>query len=252
MRPKFDGDEDLGSADRRYDVVYAWGADTRETTTMRGGAVLPITSTLGVKVDPENPTYPWHDIIGDIRPKAVGLGAPARAVFRGGTIGQFAFVLNDLVDFEFHIPHDYAPGTDLYWHIHWAHNGTDISGTLEVTNYLSYAKGHDQAAFSAEIAPTLTYATVDVATTPQYRHRIDEIQITASSPTATQINSALIEPDGILLVTSKVTGLPSITGGSLSPVVRGLALSEPGGWDEEQGAQLLHAMMAEDKKGAAA
>jgi hypothetical protein len=112
------------------------------------------------------------------------------------------------------MPHDWAPGTDLYLHVHWGHNGTAISGNMVFTCNVSYAKGHDQANFSAEISPTITYNTVDIATTPQYRHRIDEIQLSAAAPSATQLDTDDLEVDGLIFVNIEATTIPTITGGS--------------------------------------
>jgi hypothetical protein len=79
---------------------------------------------------------------------------------------------------------------------------------------VTYAKGHNQANFSTEINPTITVSTPDIATIPRYRHRVDEIQLSAASPSASQLNSSLIEVDGLLLVHFDVTTIPTITGGS--------------------------------------
>ena len=179
------------------------------------GLILPKTAGTGFKVDTSSGVFPWHDIIGDVRPKTSGANTPALAAFRGGNVQAYAFVLNDVIDFTFHIPHDYVPGSDLYWHIHWAHNGTNISGTFTADSYVTYAKGHNQANFSSEITATITYDTVNLATTPQYRHRIDEVQLSAATPNANQLDSDDIEVDGMIIVRTKVTGLPTVTGGNL-------------------------------------
>lgn len=160
-------------------------------------------------------TLGWRDIIGNVHPKATGAGSPARAVYRGGTVGQYAWVANDVCDFEFHIPHDYVPGTDIYWHVHWSHNGTSISGNAVFDVYYTYSKGHNQANFPAEKNLTITYNTTDISTTPQYRHRIDEVIMSGASATATLMDRDDIEPDGLIIATMKLTTLPTIGSGSL-------------------------------------
>ena len=115
---------------------------------------------------------------------------------------------------EFHLPHDYAPGTDLYLHFHWSHNGTAISGDMVWEYNCTYAKGFDQANFPALVTGTSTYATTDIATTPQYRHRVDEIQLSASAPSASQLDTDDIEVDGIILMQVNANAIPTITGGS--------------------------------------
>lgn len=183
-----------------------------------GGLQIPKTSGLGIKVDSTGtPTFPWRDLIGDITPKASGPGAPTLAAFRGGNVRAFFYSAGDDGDVVYHIPHDYVPGSDLHLHLHWAHNGTAISGSLVVNFYITYAKGHNQATdgnFIAEVNRTLTVSTPDIATIPQYSHRLDETQISAASPAASQIDSDIIEPDGLILLHFDVTTIPTITGGS--------------------------------------
>lgn len=189
--------------------------NTEHPVVAGAGLILPTQSGYGIKHGTQATNdWGWRDIIGEVAPKTTGAGTPARALIQGN-VGAYAFALNDVCDFVMHMPHDLVPGSHLFWHLHWLHNGTDITGTFEATNYASYAKGHNQANIPAEVAPLITYNTVDLATTPRYRHRIDEVQISASSPSATQIDSDDLEPDGILLVTAKVTQLPTVTGGSL-------------------------------------
>ena len=110
--------------------------------------VQPKAQGYGIKVDEDSPSYPWRDIIGSVAPKAIGAGSPARAVYAGGNLADYAFAVNDVVDFIFHIPHDYVPGSDLYFHVHWSHtDAVSVTGNAEFTIYHSYSKGHNQANF---------------------------------------------------------------------------------------------------------
>lgn len=175
--------------------------------------VLPKASGEGVLIDSESPTFGWRDIIGNVQPKATGAGSPTRAVYAGGTLADYSFIANDVCDFIFHIPHDYAPGTDIYFHVHWSHTGTTVTGNAVFDVYHSYSKGHNQANFPAEKNVTITYATVDIATTPQYRHRIDEVAISGASATSTLMDRDSIEVDGLIMATVKLTTLPTLGGG---------------------------------------
>lgn len=176
--------------------------------------ILPKTSGYGIKVDTTTPTYPWADIIGDISPKTTGAGTPVRTNYNGNIAG-FAFVANDIVDLVFHMPHDYVPGSDIFLHVHWSHNGTAITGNVVFTHYSTYAKGHNQANFPAEVTGTITYNTTNIATTPQYRHRVDELQLSTAGGSASMLNTTDLEVDGLVLITLKLTTLPTITGGNL-------------------------------------
>lgn len=176
--------------------------------------VVPKTQNVGIKIDTAAPTYPWADIIGQVTPRAATPNQATLNVFRGGQIRNWCFANGDRSDNVFHIPHDYVMGTDLFIHVHWAHNGTAISGNAVMNFYCSYAKGHNQENFTAEKNTTITYNTTNIATTPQYRHRVDEVAITGAGGSATLIDNALIEVDGLLLVNFDFTTIPTITGGS--------------------------------------
>lgn len=197
----------------------SWNALSKWIDILHGQIIQPpvITKTSGegIRVDIQSPTFPWHDIIGDVRPKTTGAGTPAAATYIGGQIQQYRFVANDICDFLYHVPHDYLPGSDVHLHVHWSHNGTDITGDAVFTYYATYAKGHNQDNFDAEVTGTITYATTDITTTPRYRHRIDEVQLSTSGGSASQIDTDNIEPDGLILVRINLTTLPTITAGSL-------------------------------------
>lgn len=179
--------------------------------------VLPKATGKGIQVDPSTPTFGWRDIIGHSNIRSTGAGRPILKQYCGGQIYQTAYSQGDSLDFEYHIPHDYVAGTDIYVHIHWSHNGTNISGNAVFDFYTSYSKGHNQANFSppGEKNISITYNTVDIASTPKYRHRIDEVVISSNGGSGTLIDNSLIEPDGVLLINTKLTTIPSITSGDL-------------------------------------
>ena len=184
-------------------------------TSVGGDMVVPKTSGVGIRVDPAVPTFGWRDLTCAIDPKGTGLGTPTRTIYRG-TIYGYAFGVGDLADFDgFHIPHDYVPGSNIYVHVHWSHNGTAIVGTAAFGVTMAYAKGHNQANFPAEVTQTITVATPDIATVPQYRHRVDEVQASQAGGSATLHNTTDIEVDGLMIGYIKLITLPTITGGDL-------------------------------------
>ncbi|MFA6132538.1 MAG: hypothetical protein WC869_00825 [Phycisphaerae bacterium] len=178
-----------------------------------GSVTLPKTAGIGVMVDPAAPTAGWRDITGQVIPDIGGSG-PTKSAFRGGTVGMFSFAAADQIDIPFHIPHDWVPGTDIFVHVHWSHNGTAISGNIVFTITATAAKGHNQASFPAEKAQTLTYATVDITTTPRYIHRIDELQLSNNGGTGNLLDTAALEVDGLILINLTMTTIPTITGGA--------------------------------------
>jgi len=164
-------------------------------------AIFPKTkNAAGIKVDTGTPTYPWHDMIGAVHVKTTGAAAPTFGAYRGvapNIIQQYFFsnAVAQEIFFEFHILHDYAPGTDLFIHTHWSCNVAP-TGNCKWSFDVSYAKGHNQGAFSAPITTFVTQASSGT----QYQHMIAEVQLSAASPSATQLDSDDIEVDGIILV----------------------------------------------------
>ena len=161
--------------------------------------------------------FPWKDLIGDVVPKTSGAGSPALSTFRDD-IRWFSYSVNEDGDCVFHMPHDWAPGTDIFLHVHWAHNGTAISGSIDVRLHVSYAKGHGQEAFSADIEPHIVVGSLNLTNTPRYMHRVDEIQLSSATPSATQLDTADLEPDGLILVHYDMDAIPAITGGAPNEV----------------------------------
>lgn len=169
----------------------------------------------GIKIDPAAPDYGWNDLKGEILPKELGAGKPTWVTFRGNIKG-WAFDANDVVDLIFHFEHDYVLGRDIHIHAHWTHDGTAISGSMVLSYRWTYAKGHNQSGvtYPAETTFTQTVSTPNVATYAQYSHPISEIQFSAQSPSAGQIDTDILEPDGILKMSLTPTTIPTVTGGS--------------------------------------
>lgn len=178
------------------------------------GIVLPKDNAGGIKVDPASPTYSWRDIEGIVRPDPAGADSPTLSAIIGGSCRAYAYAAGDRQDCCFHIPHNWAVGTDLYIHAHWCHNGTAISGNNVMTLAYTYSKGHNQANFATEKSQTITVSTPDIATIPRYRHRVDEIQLSNNGGTGNFLDTAAIEVDGIIVVSFTQTTIPTITGGS--------------------------------------
>lgn len=192
----------------------AGNLEVANNITHYGNHIFPKESGKGILVDVAAPTFGWRDLLGLMYPDVSGANRPSLAAFRGGNVRQFAYSAGDLIDVAFHLPHDYLPGSDIYFHVHWMHNGTAISGNIVFTFYHSYAKGHNQANYTAEKNVTLTYATTNIATTPQYRHRIEEVQLSSNGGSATLLDSTTLEPDGVISGQLVMTTIPTITGGS--------------------------------------
>jgi len=197
------------------------GTGTAQTLTSKkfgDDITLPKTAGVGIKIDTDAPDFPWRDLIGLIIYKDVGVGSPLMTTYRGN-VRDVNFAAGDDYDLKFHIDHDWVPGKDCFIHMHWSHNGTDVSGSLVINYYVTYAKGHNQSPFHAGKNITQTIASLSIANTPQYQARIDEVQLSSSGGSATTIDTDLIEPDGLILIHFDVTTIPTITGGSGKPFI---------------------------------
>lgn len=176
------------------------GLGTGDTPTWNGAKftdniVLPKTSGTGIKIDTASPTMGWRDITQDISVRGIGGTDPAFNVYING-IRQQQFSVNDECFLEIHIPHDWDPTTDLHIHAHWSHNATTVTGGSVTWAFeCTTAKGFNQAAFAATVTPTAQQN----ASTTRYQHMIAETQLTAASPSASQIARSAIEVDGVVL-----------------------------------------------------
>jgi hypothetical protein len=171
--------------------------------------VLNKASGRGIKVDPVAPTYGWRDLLGSIKTRNAAT-EPTFSVYNG-TIYAYKFPTVPGVKevfLEYHLPHDYAPGTDIYIHTHWSQDTVDTGGTAGVPGVskwyfdVIYAKGHGAAGGAARgaFSTVVTTSVAQQASTTQYGHMIAEVQLSATTPSAAQLDSDDIEVDALLLV----------------------------------------------------
>ena len=139
----------------------------------------------------------WRDLPGIPQVRAAGANDPVWSTYRN-SIKQFKFDLGTLNEmwFEYHVNHDYKPASDLHIHVHWSQIVADASKVVKWYFDISYAKGYNQAPFSAIV----TTSVVQNSSAVQYQHMTAEVQISAASPSVAQIDSDSIEVDGIILV----------------------------------------------------
>lgn len=162
------------------------------TITLRSqkGAPLTISEADGNVEDLDTRTkLGWRDNIVQLDVQPGNPDAPALNVFRDG-IHAFNFFAGEMSEAfaSFHIDHDYALGTALYPHIHWAVNTTE-TGTIRWGIEYTLAKGHGQMAFG----PTTTVYVEQSSDGTQYKHYIAEVS------DANAIPGTNIEPDTLIL-----------------------------------------------------
>lgn len=152
----------------------------------------------GIKIDTSNPDYGWHDLKGILLLHGIGANEPVYAVYRTPVRAWEFNNVNDELFMEFHVPHDYAPGTIMYVHVHWSHTSASVtSGGVTWGFNACYAKGHNQGAFTD---PSTAFTVTQAASTTQYQHLIAETPITNSDGSSGLINVNNVEPDGIIIL----------------------------------------------------
>ena len=153
-------------------------------------------NSFGIKFDLDSPDYGYRDILGQIRTRGVGATDPSDAVYNGN-IRQYQFAVNDVAWVNFHMPHDYVPGSDIFLHYHWSHISGSVSGGTVTWGYdITFSKGFDQEPFVTPVSGTV----VGTASATQYQHIVTEVQVSASSPSASQLDSSTLETDGVFLL----------------------------------------------------
>jgi hypothetical protein len=148
-------------------------------------------SGTGIKLnDGDDTTFGWHDILGQIELRGVGPNDPAFAVYTGYA-GQRAYsfsasTMNE-VWMVYHMPHDWVPGTALYFHTHWSNAAAaPNTGNVRWGFEYTWAKGHNQAAFPA---PVFAYA-LQACPATRYWHNIAET--TALTLTGLEVDALVL------------------------------------------------------------
>lgn len=156
----------------------------------------------GIQLNGNNPQFGWHDLLSFI---TIDIGAasnkPTFTTFIG-TLKKYRFAIGDESYHNFHLPHDYLPGSDIYIHVHWAVNAPNVlNGTTEWNFEATYSKGYTQAQFNTPInVPVIGVGTV---TTP-YTHYITEVRLSGTDEPSL-LNTQNLETDGIILVRTSLT-----------------------------------------------
>ena len=169
--------------------------DTNFTDLRDGiGMHVPKTAGTGITIGPNGAsTFGWWDNVGqlDVHGEA---GDATRSVYRGG-IKAFQFTEGKSAYVDFHMMHDYVPGTDMYIHVHWSHASTLVTGgTCTWVFEVMYAKGYNQAPFSVPVLIAVTQS----ASTTQYQHMIAETVASTPGGSGVLLDRDLLEVDGLI------------------------------------------------------
>jgi len=179
------------------------------TIKMYKDIVVRKATNTGIKVDTAAPTFGWADLLGTVTVKPLGATDPTLSVYRNG-VYAYAFDrggggLQEVWQ-EFHMPHDYVPGTDIFIHTHWSQNVIDTGGTSNVPgdviwNFeMTYASGYGTPGGAAPVfGATVTSVVTQQGSTAQYGHMIAEVQASTSGGSGTQLDTDDLEIDGLIL-----------------------------------------------------
>lgn len=190
--------------------------------SISGNLVLANATNHGIQVDTTTPVWGWRDILGQIFIRGAGTQDPSWVQYNG-VIYDYQFTLNDEITLNFHLPHDYVPGTDIYAHVHWSLNGAGISENITWEFSSIYAKGHNQAAFTA--TPLVTSAAAAASSTTQYQHMITETAISSAAGSAGVLYAnSIFEVDGLIIMRAKLIANSGTGTGTSRPFVHGVDL----------------------------
>lgn len=170
--------------------------DTNLTDARDGLALqVPKAQGEGIRVDSlGTPSFGWHDAIGMLTVDEAGVNKANMAVFRNAILAR-QFLTASEAYVSIHMPHDYLMGTDIFFHFHWAQaSATVTGGSLTWGAEYTYAKGHEQQAFPN----SKLFTIAEAADTTQYMHHITEGALSVSGGSSSQIDTADLEPDGII------------------------------------------------------
>jgi hypothetical protein len=133
----------------------------------------------------------WKDIVMPLN----GAGVPAASspdLIPFGPSGlreEFRFAVNDYCFVgPIHINHDCKPSGDIYLHVHWSTNGTNVQ-PVKWELQVMRARGHNQENFAA---PT-TISVEQAAAGSAWRHMVAEVAVDSKF--------IMTEPDELFLVT---------------------------------------------------
>ena len=183
-------------------ITPTWtGAHIFDNTVAIDDLILPKTSGKGIKVYTVAHIFGWLYFLGYFSKKTAGENDPDYSDYAAIGIYRYQFKNNILTEIfnDYHIPHDYVPGTEVHVHIHWSQTTIDTGGPAAAPGdakwYFgaNYSRGHDRGAFPAGVT---TVSVTQTASGTIRKHMIAEVQLS----TGGQIGGQDLEPDGVVTV----------------------------------------------------
>jgi hypothetical protein len=186
--------------------------------------IMKSTAASGVKVDETTPTYAWADLKGTYVFDNSGLNAPTIETFTTG-VTRLGFNATDIARTELHIEHRDVAGGIKYLHPHVmiATGATTATTNLVLSHvimhsYGSIGAGETRGASPAPITVTQTITVAEVNAIGSGNNKAFDIEFANTGGTGGMLNSSNFLPDDLIFVTTTVTSIPSITGGTSTKV----------------------------------
>lgn len=144
----------------------------------------------------------WADLIGKVEVRN-NAQAPTMSNYFGDAswyewLCNSAGNANTYFYFSYHLPHDYIPGTNLFFHVHHSVNVASLTGNIYFQVQAFYGKSG--SLLNSSTATT----TITQAVQPQYQHVVSETQLSNVGGTGGLLDTSLIETDGLLFVILRV------------------------------------------------
>jgi hypothetical protein len=135
----------------------------------------------------------WNDLVQDVKVNPGASNAPGLITYRDNII-TFAFQPNSVNECftNFHMRHDYIPGTMVYPHVHWSTNST-MTGNVRWGVEYTIARRWESTGLR-NFGPTQTlYIDAGVTTPSPYLHIVSE------SPDGMGIDGTDLETDAVII-----------------------------------------------------
>lgn len=165
------------------------------TITTRSGKGSPLSHAEldGNFADLVNRVEGWNDLVREVIVRPGTANAPSVNPLRDG-IYMYAFdpdVMNECFA-NFHLNHDYTPGSMVYPHVHWSPNTTS-TGTVRWGIEYTWARRADSTGQVAFPATQTLYIETTIASNKQYYHMVNE------SSDGNGIPGSTMEVDSVIL-----------------------------------------------------
>ena len=152
--------------------------------------------------------FGWRDIIGSPQYPLTGSGRPSFLQIGSTGVYAWSFTIGDDQFYVWHLPHDYVPDTDIYFHVHWFGSQTAGGFARWQFDYM-YASGYNTDAYGSA---TTVYVQEQQSTTA-WQHMISE---------TTAVTIAGLEVDGVIIARVDriaAVGETDVSGDVFAPIV---------------------------------